>query len=317
MQEELLLPFPVSEVLVLSGEVSPSNPQRRAALLNRVKGIGQAALDAGFLPHTNAGPLTEAEMASLAEANVSMGLMVEQTSPRLASARAGPHARAPSKRDPSARIAQLELAGRLGIPFTTGVLCGIGETRDERRASLEAIAEVAARYGHIGEVIIQPYRPASRGRWRRPQEPDGAALPGVSPDELADAVALARAALPSDVVIQVPPNLVWTAGPEALLACVEAGARDLGGIGPIDEVNTEHVFPLLGAVQEALGRRYSVRPRLPLYPRHYSLVRGERARALVDEWAGRHGERPPRQAMEEGEGARRRAVAASSSAAAV
>ncbi|MEO1134612.1 MAG: 7,8-didemethyl-8-hydroxy-5-deazariboflavin synthase subunit CofG, partial [Cyanobacteria bacterium J06639_1] len=123
----------ICEILILSGEVHPKSP-RREALIDRIVQLCELAVALGFLPHTNAGPVSEMEMLRLKSVNVSMGLMLEQMSDRLLDT---VHRHAPSK-VPALRLAQLEQAGRLQIPFTTGILIGLGETADERRESLEA-----------------------------------------------------------------------------------------------------------------------------------------------------------------------------------
>ena len=145
------------EVLVLSGEVAPQSP-RRGDWFRHLYQICELALEAGLLPHTNAGPLSRDEMAQLRQVNVSMGLMVEQVTPKLL---ATVHRHAPSKR-PEVRLQQLTWAGELGIPFTTGLLLGLGETEADWVDSLRAIATLQARYGHIQEVILQPHSPGQR-----------------------------------------------------------------------------------------------------------------------------------------------------------
>ncbi len=236
------------EALILSGEVHPGSDRRRA-WVERLYQLAVLALEMGLLPHTNAGPLSREEMAYLAEVNVSMGLMVEQVRPNL-----GVHRHAPSK-DPALRLAQLDQAGGLGIPFTTGILLGIGETAADWRQSLTAIARCHHHWGHIQEVIIQPYQPGQR---------DGHGG-GVSVDQVLAAIALARSVLPEAITIQVPPNLLQ---PEALLlGAIAQGARDLGGIGPIDEVNPDHAHPPLATLASTLsGAGWSLVPRLPVYP---------------------------------------------------
>ncbi|KAG5185283.1 radical SAM domain protein, partial [Tribonema minus] len=245
----------VREVLIMSGEVAPSSALR-APWLARVLSLCEAALSLGLHPHVNVGPLSAAEMAAVRARSVSMGLMLEQLSPALA-ARGGVHRHAPSKRDPQARLAQLEQAGRLKVPFTTGVLLGVGEGAGDTEASLRAIADVALRYGHIQECIIQPYSPAAGTR---------AGLEGFPLSAVPAIVAMARAILPPQVVVQVPPNLVRARG--VLLECLDAGARDLGGISPLDEVNSAYDFPAvdeLAAVLNAAG--YRLRERLAVHDR--------------------------------------------------
>ncbi|MEN9228350.1 MAG: 7,8-didemethyl-8-hydroxy-5-deazariboflavin synthase subunit CofG [Gloeomargarita sp. HHBFW_bins_205] len=240
----------VTEVLILSGEVHPHSP-RRAQWVEHLYQLAKLARDLGFWPHTNAGPLSEGEMRRLQTVNVSMGLMLEQLRPDLPV-----HHHAPSK-DPTLRLAQLDQAGRLGIPFTTGLLLGIGETAADWEAGLQAIAAVHRRWGHIQEVILQPYRQGS-------QQPT--ALADFPLAQLPAVVALARRLLPADITIQVPPNLVDQ--PEMLLACLAAGARDLGGIGPRDEVNPDYPYPALTRLTQLLATHgYELQPRLPIYPK--------------------------------------------------
>jgi len=174
------------------------------------------------------------EMRSLSASNASMGLMLEQVSRRIYESREGPYLRGAPSKEPGLRLAQLDLAGELRIPFTTGVLVGIGETKAELEASIEAIAASHLRYGHVQECIVQPYRPGSRDTW--------APSTRFNLEELPAAVSLARSRLPPDVVVQVPPNLV-AQRPDVLRACLEAGARDLGGVSPRDEVNPNYSFP--------------------------------------------------------------------------
>ena len=245
------------EILILSGEVHPQSP-RRKEWCDRLYDLCDLALSLGFLPHTNAGPLSFAEMARLREVNVSMGLMVEQVTPKLLQT---VHKYAPSK-VPEVRLQQLAWAGELQIPFTTGLLLGLGETRADWRESLLAIASVQAKYGHIQEVILQPHSPGNR------QSYEAGALQG---DDLLAAIALARAILPSTITIQIPPNLVANANnANFLLACLEAGARDLGGISPKDEVNPDydHLTPkAIAQMIEPAGWKFE--SRLPVYPQYY------------------------------------------------
>ncbi len=257
----------VCEVLVLSGEVAPGSP-RRAEWLRHIRQICELALEAGLLPHTNAGPLSRAEMAQMREVNVSMGLMVEQVTPKLLDT---VHRHAPSKR-PEVRLNQLIQAGELGIPFTTGLLLGLGETEADWVDSLRAIATIQARYGHIQEVILQPHSPGQRQLQR------GAALDET---DLAKAVQLANEWLPPEVAIQIPPNLVSRDG---LLACLEAGARDLGGISPIDEVNPYYDHPTPELLRAAIAPSgWQLRPRLPVYPQYDNWL-PEPLQTLVQTW---------------------------------
>lgn len=241
---------PVIEILILSGEVHPQSPRRRK-WLDRIYDLCQLALDLGFLPHTNVGPLSFEEMARLKAVNVSMGLMVEQVTPRLLET---VHRHAPSKL-PQTRLQQLAWAGELKIPFTTGLLLGIGETVADWQETLAAIAHLHDTYGHIQEVILQPHRSGQR------QAAPGQTCPS---EQLLQAVKIARHQLPKDIVLQIPPNLAENA---AWSACLAAGARDLGGIGPIDEVNPDYPHPSAREMAEQLAADgWQLQPRLPLYP---------------------------------------------------
>ncbi len=260
----------VAEVLVLSGEVAPHNP-RREAWFRHIYRLCELALEAGLLPHTNAGPLSREEMAQLKEVNVSMGLMVEQVTPRLLET---VHRHAPSKR-PAVRLQQLAWAGELGIPFTTGLLLGLGETEADWADSLEAIAASHHRHGHIQEVILQPHRPGER------QSVKGTALVGTA---LRRAVTLARQILPPDITLQIPPNLV---SQDDLLACLAAGARDLGGLSPFDEVNPDYDHPTPEALQRIIRPGgWPLQPRLPVYPQYDGWLSPPLQR-LVEHWRQR------------------------------
>ncbi len=205
----------VCEILILSGEVHPHS-SRREAWFRRIYDLCKLALSMGFLPHTNVGPLSFEEMQKLKGVNVSMGLMLEQLTPTLLNS---VHRHAPSKL-PKVRLQQLQWAGELKIPFTTGLLLGIGETSDDWWETLEAISNLHQRYHHIQEVILQPHSPGNQQTFDAPP---------FNPHQLPEVIAKARKILSPDITIQIPPNLVkdnsW------LLACIEAGARDLGGIG--------------------------------------------------------------------------------------
>lgn len=261
-----LLDTGIIEILILSGEVHPQSP-RRAEWLKRIYDLCELALSWGFLPHTNAGPLSFEEMAQLKSVNVSMGLMLEQINPHLAV-----HRHAPSK-VPALRQQQLEWAGELGIPFTTGLLLGIGETPTDWQETLLAIAQIHQRWGHIQEVILQPHSPGSQ------QSLIGEAFPL---DHLQEVVQLSRNILPPDIALQIPPNLVDT--PEILLACLEAGATDLGGIGPRDEVNPDYPHPYHQALTDRLARSgWQLVQRLPVYPQ-YDPWLGDPLQAVVKQW---------------------------------
>ncbi|GAB4555728.1 MAG: 7,8-didemethyl-8-hydroxy-5-deazariboflavin synthase subunit CofG [Pleurocapsa sp.] len=259
----------VAEILVLSGEVPPGS-KARITWFERIYQICDLILSLGFLPHTNVGPLSWLEMKQLKQVNVSMGLMLEQLSPRLL---ATAHKNSPSK-DPQLRLQQLEWSGRLRIPFTTGLLLGIGETKSDRAASLMEIAKIQKRWGHIQEVILQPH---SLG------EKQSLTISSFNLHELPEVVSQAREILPESIAIQIPPNLITK--PQILLDCLDAGATDLGGISPKDEVNPDYPHPnyeSLKAVLKPAG--WNLIPRLPVYPQYYSwLSRSLRSRVLAKE----------------------------------
>jgi 7,8-didemethyl-8-hydroxy-5-deazariboflavin synthase len=256
----------ICEILILSGEVHPQS-QRRQAWIDRIYDICKLAIDLGFLPHTNAGPLSYDEMQKLAEVNVSMGLMLESLDPILLQ---GVHQHAPSKL-PEIRLEQLNFAGKLGIPFTTGLLLGIGESERDWEHSLQSIADIHSRWEHIQEVILQPYSPGSKETF---------AAPGFEIDRLPTVIHLARQILPHDITIQIPPNLIAT--PELLLACLDAGARDLGGIVPKDEVNPDYHHLQLSQLTALLASNgWQLQPRLPVYPQYEKLL-SERLQSIVN-----------------------------------
>ena len=242
----------VIEILVLSGEVHPDSAKRED-WFQRIWDICELALSLNFLPHTNVGPLSWSEMKRLKEVNVSLGLMLEQLTPKLLET---VHKYAPNKK-PAIRLQQLEWAGKLQLPFTTGLLLGIGETATDRIASLKAIASIQNKWGHIQEVILQPHSLGSRQSYENKD---------FQLEEFPELVANARAILPSSITIQIPPNLV---AKDLLLACLEAGARDLGGISPKDEVNPDYPHPTaesLKTILELAG--WELVPRLPVYPQY-------------------------------------------------
>jgi FO synthase len=213
--------------------------------------------ETNLLPHGNPGTMSRREMASLREVNTSMGVMLEVLSPRLTQL-GGPHHRAPSKW-PKVRLKTLNLAGELKIPFTTGLLIGIGETRQERIESLLAIRDSHQRHGHVQEVIIQNFRAKTN------TEMEG--HPNATTQDLLWTVAIARLILGPGTNLQIPPNLSPQNYPLFLLA----GINDWGGVSPltIDFVNPEAPWPNLAQLQgrtEELG--FTLRPRLPVYPEY-------------------------------------------------
>jgi FO synthase len=212
--------------------------------------------ETGLLPHVNAGVLSREELELLRGVSASAGLMLESSASRL-SERGGPHFGSPDK-DPVVRLATIEHAGELQIPFTTGLLIGIGETREERLDGLRVIAESHARHGHVQEVIIQNFR-AKPGTLMH-------AHPEPTRDDLAWTIAAARLLLGPDVHIQSPPNLTEDFG-----ALLDAGLDDWGGVSPVtvDHVNPEAPWPdvaRLCEVTEAHGR--TLVRRLCVYPEY-------------------------------------------------
>jgi 7,8-didemethyl-8-hydroxy-5-deazariboflavin synthase CofG subunit len=215
----------------------------------------EAALNEGLLPHTNAGLMTRDEMRMLRPLNASMGLMLESISPRLRQ-RGGVHQWAPDK-DPALRMRMIDEAGELKIPFTTGILIGIGDTPAERAESLIAIRDTHERHGHIQEVIIQNFR-------AKPGIPmEDAPEPGAL--DMARAIATARLVLGPDMNVQAPPNL----SPHEIELFLRAGINDWGGISPLskDYVNPEAPWPHLERLAERCARAgYHLKQRLAIYP---------------------------------------------------
>ena len=229
---------------------------------------GRVMEETGLLPHTNAGVLSAHEMATLRAVSVSQGLMLETLAPSVAA-----HAGCRTK-EPRIRLRQLELAGRLAVPFTTGLLLGLGETRADTIEALLRVRHAHERWGHVQEIILQPFRPKTGTRMA-----DADAFPE---DELLWAVAAAKLILgPSGVPIQSPPNL--SAEPRALRRLLRCGVDDWGGVSPvtIDHVNPEAAWPDVARLRlhtEAEGR--VLVPRLPAYP-PYVHHRALQTRALA------------------------------------
>jgi FO synthase len=213
--------------------------------------------ETGLLPHVNPGVMTRADLELLRPVSASMGLMVETTSERL-SAKGGPHYGSPDKL-PARRLETIRLAGELAIPFTTGILIGIGETREERLEALAAIRELHARHGHIQEVIIQNFRAKPGTKMASAPEP--------SLEEHLWTIGAAREVLGPEMKVQAPPNLAYDHFPKLL----DAGIDDWGGVSPvtIDHVNPEAPWPEivhLRAATEAAGSELAAR--LPIYPEY-------------------------------------------------
>jgi FO synthase len=211
--------------------------------------------ETGLLPHLNPGVMDEAWLARLRKVSVSQGIMLETASDRL-SDRGGAHFGSPDK-VPAVRLATLEAAGRARVPFTTGILIGIGETRAERIEALIAIRDIHARHGHIQEIIVQNFRAKPGTRM--------AAAPEPSLDEQVWTIAAARLIFGPAMNIQAPPNL----RPEGLAQLVRAGINDWGGVSPVtpDHVNPEAPWPHLADLERATERAgRTLIERLALYP---------------------------------------------------
>jgi len=224
--------------------------------LDYVARAAEAVLgETGLLPHLNPGVMTREDAARLRQVSASMGLMLETSSDRL-SARGGPHFGSPDK-VPARRLETLAAAGEERVPFTTGILIGIGESRAERIDALLAIREVAERYGHVQEVIVQNFRAKPGTRMAAAVEPPL--------DELLWTIAVARILLGPRAHLQAPPNLSYDEFPRLL----DAGIDDWGGVSPvtIDHVNPEAPWPELDRLRRATeSRGLELAPRLPVYP---------------------------------------------------
>ena len=207
----------------------------------------EIALDEGLLPHSNPGDITESEFRRLREVNSSMGVMLETTAD--VDAHSGGR-----RKTPGQRLNTIRAAGREGVPFTTGLLVGIGETWRDRAESLLAIAELHERYGHIQEVIIQNVVPNDRSDFEQP-----------SVATMRRAVTMARVALPDEISVQVPPNLSPTG------ELIDCGVDDIGGVSPVtdDHINPDYAWPALDELQSiADDAGLPLYERLPVYDRY-------------------------------------------------
>src|SRR5207237_1050188 len=212
--------------------------------------------ETGLRPHLNPGIMTRDDIAALRQVSVSQGIMLESASERL-SRRGGPHFGSPDKH-PQRRLDCIAAAGRMAVPFTSGILIGIGETRRERIEALLALRDLNERYGHIQEIIIQNFRAKPETRMAAAPEPDET--------EHLWTIAVARLVFGADMNIQAPPNLM----PDALEAMIAAGINDWGGVSPVtpDHVNPEAPWPAL-----AQPRPCQIAPTRPPLSRRTSLPR--------------------------------------------
>src|SRR5918993_46246 len=269
------------ELLVLTGE----KPEVNAEVRERLRSYGhhdfvsyvawtcERALERGMLPHTNLGALAKGDLARLREVTASQGLMLESVNPDLVV-----HQGSPTKH-PERRLETIRAAGELRIPFTSGILVGIGEEPEERVAALEALAEVHAEHGHLQEVILQNFVPHPRYYGAEPAEiadrAQGAGEAGeaapmppwateITLDDMRELVRAARELMP-DVGVQIPPNLSdWW------LPLVEEGATDLGGLSANgDHISPEHPFPSPHGMRKLLAPLgYALTERLCVYPQY-------------------------------------------------
>ena len=211
--------------------------------------------ETGLLPHSNPGLMGRRDLRRLKEVNISLGLMLESISDRLGLS-SGPHFNAPDKKA-SLRLKTIEEAGELRIPFTTGLLIGIGENWGERIDSLFAIRELHERHGHIQEIIIQNFRPKPEIPMQDHPEP--------SHEEMVKTIALARLILGGEMNIQAPPNL----SPESYEVYLGAGINDWGGVSPLtpDFINPEAPWPTLATLSNKTAQAgFVLKARLPIYP---------------------------------------------------
>src|SRR5215204_4889572 len=271
------------ELLVLTGERPEVNGEVAARLreyghddfTSYVAWTCERALERGMLPHTNVGVVGREDLGRLREVTASQGLMLESVNPDLVV-----HQGSPTKH-PEARLAMLREAGELRIPFTSGILVGIGETPDERIAALEALADVHAEYGHLQEVILQNFvahpryygaEPAEIADEAQRSDTHGVALPPppwaseVTLDHMRALVRECRRLMP-DVGVQIPPNLSdWW------LPLVDEGATDLGGLSANgDHISPEHPFPSVHETRKRLAPRgQALAERLCVYPQYMS-----------------------------------------------
>jgi FO synthase subunit 1 len=266
-----------SEVLIISGERVTEIPHIQGQLrglgftnfVDYVVAISQKILKRGLLPHTNIGTLEHSEMTRLREVNGSMGLMLENSDPLWGN-------RVHPQKDIGKRVEAIKNAGQLKIPFTTGILVGLGESRESRFASLEMISDIQREYGHIQEVILQNYVPNEQS-----------ALP-VFPLSLGDwkeLISFGNRKMPG-VKIQIPPNLnpLW-------VDLIFSGANDLGGISrERDFVNPKKPWEGIRVYEKELEiRGVSLIPRLPIYREFYKKGwYSDRVKEVLDGWVSRH-----------------------------
>jgi len=268
------------EVLITLGEKPEEKYQSAMKFLKALKFqttveyvnyLCGVALEQHLLPHSNLGVLSSSDLNLLKQTNASMGLMLETHSLRLMD-EGKPHQNSPGK-NPTLRINTIENAGKLKIPFTTGILVGIGETWQERIESLLLIADISKKYNHIQEVIVQNFNPQEN----TPMSDH----PAPEEEDVLITIALAREILPAEVSIQVPPNL----NRERINAAINHGANDVGGISPItiDYINPNMIWQEEQYLIKELNLAgFSLKERLPVYPQ-YEKYLNTRMRGIIEE----------------------------------
>jgi len=254
-----------TEALLMSGEAPDSFKVVQKELEKRnhgnffqfVRNISKTLLEVNILPHTNIGVLSFAQLQILKEFNASMGLMVESSCESLSNP-GGVHENSPGK-TPKNRINHIKNAGKLKIPFTTGLLLGIGENIQDRLKDLLLIKELHQKYGHIQEVIIQNFT-EKRGIPYRPKK-------SITIEETLKTAGIARLIFGNEIAIQVPPNLIQNYEKEAL----EMGINDYGGISPFtsDYINPNHTWPKIDYLEKICeSNGYKLVERLPIYKKY-------------------------------------------------
>ena len=269
-----------SEILLTLGE-KPEDKYQSARVFLADQGFNstfeyihyfcEVALSQFLLPHSNLGILSYKELEFLKDCNTSLGLMLESNSHRLMS-NGEAHQHSPGK-NPSLRLEVIENAGKLKIPFTTGILVGIGETFEERIESLNILAKLSKKYKHIQEVIVQNFNPQQGTPMQNTPQP--------SDEDYLFSVSLARCILPPQVSVQIPPNL----NKERVIESLKCGANDLGGISPIsiDYINPDMKWHKEEELRLSLEQQgYSLKKRLPIYPQ-YEKYLSNRIREIIEE----------------------------------
>jgi FO synthase subunit 1 len=266
--EELIhtgIKYGCTEALLMSGE-APDNYKVVQRELERrkfndylqfVKHLSKKLLDLNLLPHTNIGVLSIDHLKCLKELNASMGLMIESTYESLSNP-GGVHEKSPSK-TPENRIKHIKNAGKLKIPFTTGLLLGIGEKFQDRIRDLLLIKELHQKYGHIQEVIIQNFT-AKKGIQYCPKKL-------CTIEETLKTAGIAKLIFGNEIAIQVPPNLIQNYEKVAL----EMGVNDFGGVSPftLDYINPDHSWPKIDILEKICeSNGYELRERLPIYEKY-------------------------------------------------